>query len=107
MALTKRDVEDMIRSHAHVNQSRETAPLDRSTVGRILETMTTRMHTKAGFGVTLTEDHNGAWGGQVGQRLLTLRFGDGKDHFTVSMVIKEISSYAADEHNHALKIEDK
>lgn len=108
MAITERRIREMMDGYAHAHQPREIAPLERDHVNRILNELTDRIHSKAGFGVTLTEDHNGAWGGQLGQRLLTLRFSDSKkDFITVSMVVKEISSFGTDERNHAMKIADK
>lgn len=103
----RREVDEAIAHYLHTHQRRERAPLQADHVERILRHMSNCLHSKAGFGVTITQDHNGAWG-PMGQRLLTLRFGmDTDDHIEVSMVVRSISSYGADEAHMAYLQEDK
>ena len=83
------------------------APLDRETVEKIVEHM--RKQIAGQMGVTLQEDHNGAWG-RAGARYLTVRFGnpdDKSDLVEVHMEIKSIRSSAADDEEHAYQTADK
>lgn len=86
----------------------ETAPLGREFVDRVLEYVRSGQAI-AGFGVTLQEDHNGAWG-QLGKRYLTIRFADPKnknDLVEVQMEISNVVSYLADKGLNAYLNEDK
>lgn len=77
-----------------------TASLSAAETDNALEQM--RQKLAQNFGVTLTQDHNGA-GGNAGGRYLCLRFGD----ITVSMTITQIASYQADSQLAAWEREDK
>lgn len=105
--MKEKDVRDIIAHYLHTHQPHETAPLEAVDVERILRDMRIRIHEKAGFGVTLTQDHNGAWG-PLGQRLLTLRFNDtGGDFIEVSLVVRSVTSQAADKAHMSYLQEDK
>ena len=85
-----------------------TAPLNRAFVERILEHVR-KGQTKAGFGVTLQEDHNGAWG-PIGKRYLTVRFSDPQcadDLVEVMMEVVSVTSRHADAELNAYLNEDK
>lgn len=99
-------VREIIAHEKHIHQPWETAPLTSAQVERILRVLSDALHDKAGMGVTITQDHNGAWG-PMGQRLVTLRFNVDGDHTEVSMVVKDISSQAEDEAHNAYLREDK
>lgn len=102
----QQEVREIVAHYLHTHQPSETAPLSRDHVERVLRLMTSEISSKTDFGVTLTQDHNGAWG-PLGQRLLTLRFGDGKDHIEVSMIIQSVTSFHADQSHMAFLQEDK
>lgn len=80
------------------------APLPRHYTEAILEAL--RQKLAKTFGVTLTEDHNGAWG-PAGVRRFTLRFNHERDHVEVMLAVGAVSSRAEDRAQDAYEREDK
>lgn len=108
MTMNEKTVREIIARYLHTHQPRETALLAAEKVESVLKDMADRLHNKAGFGVTITQDHNGAWG-LMGQRLVTLRWheANGQDFVEISMAVTSISSQNEDDaHMQALQ-EDK
>ena len=84
------------------------APLPRHYVDKALEHV--RSSIARSMGVTLQEDHNGAWG-PIGKRYLTVRFrhpdGDPQDMTEVMLEVVSVGSYLEDEYRDRLAREDK
>lgn len=78
--------------------SKEIECLERKEVNSALEYMRTMLAKQ--FGVTLTEDVNGAWG-PMGTHRVTLRFTDPKQKdlgmICVTMAVEELSSSTVDQ----------
>lgn len=98
-------VRKIVAHYLHTHQTRDTAPLEAAHVDKLIEKVR-KMISNAGFGITVTQDHNGAWG-PMGQTLITLRFADGSDHIEMSMAIRSVSSYDADEADLRFRQENK
>lgn len=79
----------------------ERAYLTAQETDNIIEQMRTKIARE--FGVTITQDHNGAGNGDAGSRYMTLRFGD----CTVSTKILSVESHEANAEHNAFLQEDK
>lgn len=93
-------VKEVKEVRAHEPADYTPASLSHEQVDAALEQMRKRMASV--FGVTLVQDHNGAWG-MAGARHVTLRFGD----FNVSLQVTQVTSHTADAQQAAWEREDK
>jgi hypothetical protein len=88
--------------------SQEPAWLEREHTERLLEIL--RTNIAQNMGVTLQQDHNGAWG-PMGKWYLTMRFSDGTgitaDHIEVRAEITSVSSDHENDEEDRRNREDK
>lgn len=100
-------VDALIADQKRRSQPFETAPLDRRNVETTFDVL--RRKLTGVVGITLVQDHNGAWG-QAGLNYLTLRFNDpdGDGLITVQTVVQKVSHAAEDDrHNRELRATPK
>lgn len=74
--------------------SQRPEPLSETLTDTLLKRLRNQL-SDTGMGVTLQEDHNGAWG-QLGARHLTVRFSHGGDHIEIGMKIDSVRSFNED-----------
>lgn len=84
--------------------NKDIAPLSSRKTEEIIEKM--RKLLASEFGVTVQQDHNGAWGRQ-GTTYVTLRFRDDNDFYEISMQVEDVRSENADEEFKQLEAENK
>lgn len=101
----RRTIMEMISEYLHENQTHEMCPLSEDNVDERLDHLR-ELLSAAKMGVTLTRDHNGAWG-PMGQSLFTLRFDYNGDHTEVSLVVNKVTSWNLDQQHNAWLREDK
>jgi len=101
--MNEKQVRSIIAEYNHEHQSEE-APLELKHVELLIEEMRRRLANE--FGVTVTQDHNGAWG-PLGQRLVTLRFYDDEDFVDISMAVVSVRSQRESRAHNAYLRENK
>lgn len=102
--MNRREVAELIEDALRKNQSYKISLMAKDKVAQCVAQLQSELAKN--FGITITKDHNGAWGpmGKVRVTLRTYLPGDNEDLITFSLSLDSISSYADDEAAHADKI---